>query len=353
MFEDIRPYFDGEIGAVFEKLLANRVFMQAAEKIMPKELIDEFRQNYLKITTIDAFQKAFMLPMLEIFLQKKSCELTFSGIKNIVPSALFISNHRDIITDPAFLQYILAKNNFRTSQIAIGNNLAAADWILAFMKLNKSFIIKRNLSRGEQITAFKELSAYIRHAVTEQKAAIWIAQREGRAKDSNDRTQASILKMFALSGNGSLIENLKTLNICPLSISYEYDACDFLKVKEMQQNRDNEHFIKTIEDDILSMHTGIFGYIGHLHYAFTPCINAELDIIEQKNLPRNEQIEQIISLIDKQIHLAYKIYPINYFAFDTLYKTKKYSDFYTKNNAENFQHYFLCKNLNIFLFCIE
>ncbi|MDR1543562.1 MAG: 1-acyl-sn-glycerol-3-phosphate acyltransferase [Prevotellaceae bacterium] len=359
MFDDIRPYYDSEIQAVFEKLLENQVFMQGAEMVMPKKLIEKFQQIYKNITTIDAFQEAFMFPMLEGLLQKKSCELTFSGVENLSLSTLFLSNHRDIIVDPAFLQYVLVKNGLKTSQIAIGNNLAAADWILAFMRLNKSFIIKRNLSRGEQITAFKELSAYIRHAVTEQKSAVWIAQREGRAKNSDDRTQVSILKMFALSGNGTFIENLKALNICPLSISYEYDSCDFLKVKEMQQSRDNEYFTKSTQDDVRSMQTGIFGYTGHLHYAFTPCINEKLDLISQKNLPRNEQIEQTISLIDKQIHAAYKIYPINYFACDTLFQTQKYSAFYSENDIKIFEKYFENQILKIDLpdidkdFCLQ
>jgi hypothetical protein len=340
MFDNIRPYYDSEICAAFEKLLADKAFLQGAQSLMPKEIVEKFKQIYTKISTIDEFQHLFMMPMLEIILQKKSCEISFSGKENVIQPALFISNHRDIIVDPAFLQYFLHSNGFKTSQIAIGNNLAAADFILSFMRLNKSFIVLRHLSAGEQIAAFKELSAYIRHTITETKASIWIAQREGRAKDSNDFTQASILKMFALSGQNSFIDNLKPLNICPVSISYEYDCCDFLKVKEMQQQRDNEHFIKSTEDDVLSMKTGLFGYTKHLHYSFTPCINAELDKIAAKNLPRKEQVEQIISLIDRQIHSAYKIFPINYFAYDLLYQTSRFSEFYTENDKQIFNSYF-------------
>jgi len=339
IFRDIRPYFDSEIQAAFEFLLSNEVFMQGARQIFPNEIIEKFKQIYPKIDSIYSFQAQYMMPLLQIFLQKKQCNLTFSGIENIQQPSIFLSNHRDIVVDPAFLQYILMSNGFNTTQIAIGNNLAAANWILTFMRLNKSFIIKRNLSKGEQIAAFKELSAYIRHTITESRQSIWIAQREGRAKDSNDCTQPSILKMFSLSGSGNLIENIKSLNICPLSISYEYDACDFLKVKEFLQHIENEYFTKTTKDDVLSMKTGIFGYTGNLHYAFNTCINDELDKISEQKLNRNEQVEHIIKIIDEKIYNSYKFFPINYFAYDKLYNERNFEEFY-QNEKENLEQYF-------------
>ena len=339
IFSGIRPYFDSEIQAALELLLSNDVFMQGAKQMFSDEIIENFKEIYPKFDTINSLQENFILPMLQIFLQKKSCNLTFSGIENINQPAIFISNHRDILVDPACLQLILVNNGFITTQIAVGNNLAAADWILAFMRLNKSFIIKRNLPKGEQIAAFKELSAYIRRTITESSESIWIAQREGRAKDSNDFTQPSIIKMFSLSGRGSLIENIKSLNICPLSISYEYDACDFLKVKEFLQRIENEHFTKTTQDDVLSMKTGIFGCTGNLHYAFNACINDELDKISEQKLHRNEQVEQITGIIDRKIHSSYKFFPINYFAYDKLYNERNFEKFY-QNEKENLEQYF-------------
>ena len=337
-FSDIRPYFDSEIQKGIDILLSNSTFMQGAKKIFPNEIIENFIKICPKIDTKNFFQAQFMMPLLQQFLQKKECNLTFSGIENIKQPAIFLSNHRDIVTDPAFLQYILMSNGFITTQIAIGNNLAAADWILAFMRLNKSFVVKRDLQKGEQITAFKELSAYIRHTITESRESIWIAQREGRAKDSNDCTQPSIIKMFSLSGSGSLIDNVKALEISPLSISYEYDACDFLKVKEFLQKLENEHFTKTKADDVLSMKTGIFGYTGNLHYAFNACINAELDKIAEQKLPRNEQVTQIIEIIDKKIYNSYKFFPINYFAYDKFYGENNFEKFY-QNEKEFLEKY--------------
>jgi len=341
IFSGIRPYFDSEIQAAFEFLLSNDFFMKGAKQIFSDEIIENFRQIYPKIETKDSFQAQFMMPMLHLFLQKKECNLTFSGLENIKQPAILLSNHRDIVTDPAFLQYILMSNGFNTTQIAFGNNLVAADWILAFLRLNKSFIVKRNLSKGEQIAAFKELSAYIRQTITEKNESIWIAQREGRAKDSNDCTQPSILKMFSLSGSGNLIENIKSLNICPLSISYEYDACDYLKVKEFLQHLENENFTKTTEDDVLSMKTGIFGYTGNLHYAFNASINDELDgaVGALRATPlRNEQVEIIIKIIDEKIYSSYKFFPINYFAYDKLYSENGFENYY-QNEKENLEQY--------------
>jgi hypothetical protein len=234
---------------------------------------------------------------------------------------------------------VLVKNRLHTSEIAIGNNLAAAEWMLTLMRINKSFIVFRNLLKGEQVSAFIELSAYIKHTITEKNESIWIAHRQGRAKDSNDFTQRSLLKMFALNGNDSIINNLKQLKISPLTISYEYDPCDFLKAKEFQQLRDNENFQKNQLDDVTSMQTGALGFTGKVHYAFLPCINEELDKIEGLKLPRNEKVNAITEFIDRQIHKSYKIYPNNYIAFDKLYNKEQFINYYSKNDLEKFENY--------------
>jgi len=337
-FDDIRPYFDSEIQAAFDILLSDRAFMQGATQLLPVELIEKFEKNHSQIKTINSFQSQFMMPMLQQILQKKECNITFSGIENIQQPVIFLSNHRDITVDSALLQYALMSNGFGTTQIAIGDNLLVAEWLRAFVRLNKSFIIKRSMSKGEQIAEFKKLSAYIRRTITESKESIWIAQREGRAKDSNDFTQPSIIKMFSLSGGGSLIENIKSLNICPLSISYEYDSCDFLKVKEFLQRMENENFKKSPLDDVINMQNGIFGYTRSLHYAFNACINTELDEIAEQKLPRNMQVEQIIKIIDNKIHASYKFFPINYFAYDKLYGSTDFENYYSKE-AENIEQY--------------
>lgn len=338
-FDKIRPYLNHEIQAVFSQLVANDEVLQGAGVVMPSELIEDFLQNYEQIADIDSFQKRYMLPMLENLKKIKRTEITFSEIEHYRPSALLLSNHRDIIMDSAFLQYVLVSNGFRTSEIAIGNNLMAKPWITAAMRINKSFIVRRNLTKGEQISAFVELSSYIANTITTERNSIWLAHREGRAKDSDDRTQVSLLKMLALSGKGSFIENLKTLNIQPLSISYEYDACDYLKAKELQQKRDNPYFEKSTMDDVKSMQIGALGFASTIHYSFTPIINDELDKISMLRLPRNKEVELVAELIDRQIHKAYKIYKSNYIAYDMLKGEKFYESFYNSEEKTIFANY--------------
>ncbi|MDO4725860.1 MAG: 1-acyl-sn-glycerol-3-phosphate acyltransferase [Porphyromonadaceae bacterium] len=338
-FDKIRPYLNHEIQAVFSQLVANDEVLQGAGVVMPSELIEDFLQNYEQIADIDSFQKRYMLPMLENLKKIKRTEITFSEIEHYRPSALLLSNHRDIIMDSAFLQYVLVSNGFRTSEIAIGNNLMAKPWITAAMRINKSFIVRRNLTKGEQISAFVELSSYIANTITTERNSIWLAHREGRAKDSDDRTQVSLLKMLALSGKGSFIENLKTLNIQPLSISYEYDACDYLKAKELQQKRDNPYFEKSTMDDVKSMQIGALGFASTIHYSFTPTINDELDKISMLRLPRNKEVELVAELIDRQIHKAYKIYKSNYIAYDMLKGEKFYESFYNSEEKTIFANY--------------
>ena len=338
-FDDIRPYLNSEVQVVFKQLLGNDEVLAGASAVMPIALIDDLKRNYEQISDIDTFQERYMYPMLENLKKIKKTEITFSGTDNISQPALFLSNHRDILTDSAFLQYVLVKNGLRTSEIAIGNNLMVKPWIAAAMRINKSFVVRRNITKGEQLSAFLELSDYIAYAITCKNESIWLAHREGRAKDSDDRTQISLLKMLALSGEGSFIENIKRLNIQPLSISYEYDACDYLKAKELQQKRDDEAFTKSSMDDVVSMQVGALGVASEIHYAFTPCINSKLDEISALHLPRNREVEMVASLIDRQIHGAYKIYRSNYIAFDMLESGNSFRKFYSSEEKINFANY--------------
>ncbi|PID94658.1 MAG: acyltransferase [Bacteroidales bacterium] len=338
-FDDIRPYYDSEIQAVLKKLASTPGLINSLEAIVPHELTNDFIDNCYQINSIDEFQHKYMFPLLQHLLDKKKSVVTYSNQQYISSSSLFISNHRDIILDPTFLQYVLITNSHKTSEIAIGNNLAASEWILAAMRINKSFIVKRNISKGEQVSAFVKLSNYINYTIKDKKQSLWIAHREGRAKDGNDHTQPSLLKMFSLAGKGSFIENIKSLNICPLSISYEYDACDYLKAKEMQQKRDNPDFKKRQIDDVISMQTGVMGYASEIHYAFTPCINDRLDELATMRLPRNQEVQAVASIIDKQIHNAYKLYKSNYIAFDMLFDGDRFCKFYNSKEKRIFAQY--------------
>jgi hypothetical protein len=338
-FSNIRSYFDCEIQPIFERIIASKEIIDKGSAVIPENIIADFKQNYKQITSREQFQARYMYPMLKNLLKIKCADISYSGTNQIIQPSIFMSNHRDIIIDSAFLQYVLLKNNLHTSEIAVGNNLVAEPWMLDIMKLNKSFVVYRNLNKREQATGFIELSTYIRHTICNKKESVWIAQRQGRAKDSNDLTQPSLLKMLALSGNTSFVENLKTLNITPLAISYEYDACDYLKAKEFQQIRDNPNFQKSTYDDIKSMQIGVLGYTGRLHYAFSSPINDDLDEIAKLQLQKKEEVTAISKLIDKRIHQNYKIFPNNYIALDKINESEQFRELYSENDVKKFDDY--------------
>ena len=195
------------------------------------------------------------------------------------------------------------------------------------MRINKSFIVQRSLSVRELLASSKRMSEYMHFAIREKHENIWIAQREGRAKDSDDRTQESVLKMMALGGEGSPLERLKQLNIVPLSISYEYDPCDFLKAKEFQQKRDIPGFKKSREDDLANMQTGIFGFKGHIVYRLADPVNTWIDTLA--DLPKGQFFTAVAERMDRAIHAGYTLYPGNYAALDLLHGTHDYADRYT------------------------
>ena len=204
--------------------------------------------------------------------------------------------------------------------------------------MNKAFTVRRGLTAHEMMRSSQLMSRYIHYAVTQKKENIWIAQREGRAKDSDDRTQDSVLKMLAMGGTAAnSVESLKELNIVPLTISYEFDPCDYLKAQEFQQKRDNPAFKKSRQDDLDNMKTGIFGYKGHVHYHCAAPINTWLD--ELKDLPRNEFFPAVSQRIDSELHRNYRLYPCNYIAYDELEGNQACVDHYTQKDKERFEQY--------------
>ena len=230
---------------------------------------------------------------------------------DIKHGAFFMTNHRDIVMDAAWLSYLLRCRYFIRPFIGIGNNLFAVKLIEWFVRFNRCFVVKRNVGAHAQLENAKELSAYIRY-LRERNKSIWLAQREGRAKDSNDLTQVSVLHMLTMDAE-DLYETVKMMNICPVSITYEYDPCDFLKAKEMQLKRDNPRWRKRAKDDVESMATGIRGWKGRVVYRLTPSINPEIDAMlashpEYRDLPHHEQLQHICDLIDRHIHQGYEIF---------------------------------------------
>ena len=341
-FDEIRSFNSEEVPAAIERLCNEKQFMKVVSTLFPLMPKEQLKQKLLNFKTTEELQSEMIIPFLQYLEANMTTGLCLNGLENIDKNKkyLFVSNHRDIILDSSFLGYLLVQNGMETEEIAIGDNLLIYPWIEDLVRINRSFIVQRGLSTRQILESSQRLSAYLRHVLNEKKNSIWIAQREGRAKDSNDLTQESLLKMFLLAGKSSnIIENLKELNICPLSISYEYDPCDFLKAKEFQLKRDNPDYKKTQQDDLTNMETGVMGFKGKVVYSIAGCINDELDFIEQKKLTRNEQISFVAKLIDKHIHKNFVIFPNNKIAYDELYGDNEFSKSYSKSEKDRFDEY--------------
>lgn len=339
-FDTIRPWEPEDLPEVFDRLLANDQFKQVLAYLYPQVPLEMIAQKLKACKTNLDFQLAFAYDFVHGILKKATtgCEMDCSSLDN-TRNYTFISNHRDIVLDSAILDVMLIENKFKTTcEIAIGDNLLSLPWVKDLVRVNKAFIVERALSMRQMLMSSKRLSDYMHFAIKEKNENIWIAQREGRAKDSNDRTQKSILQMMSMGGEGSIIERLKQLHLVPLSISYEYDPCDFLKAKEFQQKRDYADWKKGPTDDLVSMQTGIFGYKGHVHYHAAPCLDEYLDSLDP-NMPKQDIYNKVAAYIDQQIHRNYRLYPGNYVALDMLEETEAYTDQYTAEDKAKFEKY--------------
>ena len=340
-FESIRAYTSDEIPAAMERLCEAKPFLKVLSTLFPLMPKEQLKQTLLSFKTSYDLQSQMVVPFLEYLEATLTTGVELRGLENIdtQKTHLYISNHRDIILDSALLNCKLMRNNLNTTEIAIGDNLLALPWIEDLVRVNKSFIVQRGLTPHEMLESSRRLSAYIRYTLNENNQSVWIAQREGRAKDSDDRTQESLLKMFAMSGTGSLAESLKGLNLCPLSISYEYDPCDFLKAKEFQQKRDNPDFKKSPQDDLINMETGVMGYKGKVIYTIVGNINDELSEITEKTKVKNEQAELVAKLIDKKIHGHFNIFASNKIAYDLLNGEQRFTSEYSADEKNKFEEY--------------
>lgn len=318
-FDEIRPYHDEELPGVYEELLADAEFREMLKNVFPQVPFEAIAHKMRACKTKLEFQKEFCYVILKRVARDSTAgvSLDHSAVADKRKAYTYISNHRDITLDSGFLSVELVDQDMDTVEIAIGDNLLIRPWIKKFVRINKSFIVQRALSMRQMLESSDRMSHYIHHTIRDKNQSVWIAQREGRAKDSDDRTQESLLKMLAMGGEGDLIDRLMELNIVPLAISYEYDPCDYLKAREYQLKRDVPDYRKTQADDMMNMRTGILGYKGRVHFQVAPCINgllAEMD----RSLPKQELMARVAAFIDRGIHANYRFYPSNYVAYDCL-----------------------------------
>lgn len=339
-FSDIAPLEDSQVKSTIQELLVDPGFLHAVKYILPDVDWNEFSAEMSKYNTKFDFQSQMIAPTVWGLTRRTATSVESTGWENISRdrSHLFISNHRDIILDAGILNISLNSKGLETTEIAIGDNLLIHPWIEKLVKLNKSFLVKRGVSVKQMFEVSKHMSEYIHYTITQKGESVWLAQREGRAKDSNDRTQESLLKMLALwPDTGHFIDKIKELNIIPMSISYEYDPCDYLKAKEFQQKRDDPEYKKAQIDDLRNMEIGLLGFKGKIHFRFGKVINDKLEPI--KKLDRKEQTTAVAAVIDREIYLNYEFYPCNYIAYDLLNRTERFKDKYDTEQKNGFEEY--------------
>ena len=339
-FDDIRPLHDSEVKEAIELLLNDKMFKTAVEPVIAPDTWDDFSKQMREFKSIHEFQKKVIYNIILKFIKHNVNRLELLNPRelDLDKSHTYISNHRDIILDAGLLNISLEERGYNTTEIAIGDNLLIYPWITTLVRLNKSFIVKRDIPVRQILEASQHLSEYMHKTITEKNQSIWIAQREGRAKDSNDRTQASMLKMLTLTDRKNPIESLKKLDIVPLSISYEYDPCDFLKAQEFQLKRDIEDYKKSKQDDLINMLTGIQGYKGNVCFRFCNPLNEKIDLVSETQ-NRSTLLQEVANLIDEEIFRNYEIYTINYIAYDILKNSDRFASKYITKEKNNFVAY--------------
>ena len=341
-FDEIRPYNNDEVHDAIESLVSSDGLNNALSYIKPDLNWEQFVMAMRLCKTKKDFKEILAYQAVMEIAKKTTFSLTISGRSRIPEnkSCTFISNHRDIVLDAAFLNALLLDIGHGMTQIAIGDNLLIHPWIDTVVRLNNCFIVKRDISVRQLLKSSMQLSAYIHHTLKNSGESLWIAQREGRAKDSNDLTQSSVLKMLNMAGErDNVLENIMSLNIVPIAISYEYDPCDYLKAKEFQQKRDNPDFVKSKRDDLFNMETGLLGYKGRVHFTIGSPINDKLTLLADKNLDKNAMINAIAGIIDKEIYKHYRFYEYNYIAYDMLRQSVLFRTNYDLRDKAQFETY--------------
>lgn len=342
-FADIRPLLDEEVQSALEILIQQPEIQMIVKEILGKSSKEELREIVAVSTSVNEFKRHVMAPAADTIRQKSTFSLTSSGKSYLDRTGrekyLFISNHRDIILDSAFLNLLMLEAGLSLPRIAIGDNLLIMPWIKTLVRMSGSFIVKRKPSIREMLEESKRLSSYIRSSVVLNEESVWLAQSEGRRKNSNDRTQISVLKMLSMSSSERHpADALQDLKITPLSITYEYDPCDYLKAQEMLQKELNPDWTKSPMDDLINMQTGIEGNKGRVHFAITEPLG-DLRQICEKAVDSKDAIRMIAEEIDRRIFLNYRFYPNNYVAYDLFYGGTEFKGMYSTKERANFELY--------------
>lgn len=315
--------------------------MKALMNFAYENVDDSVWKEQLKRThSIRDFQINFAYKAVKKVLEKSSDGLSTSGFEKLEPNAsyLFISNHRDIILDTSLLNVCLHEHGLVMTASAIGDNLVKKDFLKTLSKLNRNFLVQRGLPPRELLESSKLMSEYIGQLLLRENRSVWIAQREGRTKDGNDATHTGVLKMLAMaSDEANMLDYFKKLKIVPVSISYEYDPTDALKMPQLMAEANAEKYIKDKNEDFITLLSGIIGQKKRIHIHVGEVLTNEIDKIASEFDNSNKQIQALAQVIDDSILQTYKLWPTNYIAYDLLFKTDQFKAFYTENEKSLFE----------------
>ena len=337
-FDDIRPYYPEEIPAATQRLANSEAIPAIAQflGVSPEML----RERIRGIKTVSEFQLGLLRDVIETLLKKTTTGLEWSGMENIREKKpyLFVSNHRDIVLDAMFLQYILCDAGQNTCQITFGSNLMCHPFVIDFGKINKMFRTERGGTPKEFYNSMLHMSEYMRHVITEEHESVWIAQRNGRTKDGIDATDPAIIKMFGMSRRDDRVASLAELNIVPVAVFYEWESCDKLKALELYLTKKNGHYEKKPGEDLNSILTGIMQPKGHVHFHVCPMVT-EADLMALNDCPSAEFYRRVAELMDSRINPNFYLNPNNYIAHDLRSGSTTYATHYTNEEKAAFIQY--------------
>ena len=339
-FDAIRPFYDTEVNKAIRASINHPMLKAIMNFTFPGVNEEIWKNQLLKTHSTRDFQCNFIYESIQKVLQKSSDGMSTSGFEKLEKntSYLFISNHRDIILDTSLLNTCLFEHDLVMTASAIGDNLVQKDFLLNLAKLNRNFLVQRGLSPREMLQSSKLMAEYICQLLTRENRSVWIAQREGRTKDGNDATHSGVLKMLGMgSDENNLMDYFKKIKIVPVSISYEYDPTDALKMPQLMAEANDEVYVKDKNEDFVNLLSGIMGTKKRIHIHVGEVLNKELDIIAAENDNTNKQVQALAQAIDDSILQSYKLWPTNYIAYDLLNNTNTYSDNYTENEKSLFE----------------
>ena len=337
-FDAIRPYYDAEVNQALRSAIHHPILKAMMNFTFPGVDEEVWKNQLRKTHSIRDFQCNFIYESIQKVLEKSSEGLTTSGFEKLEKNTayLFISNHRDIILDTSLLNAALFEHELVMTASAIGDNLVKKDFLKSLSRLNRNFIVQRGLSPRELLQSSQLMSEYIERLLLHENRSVWIAQREGRTKDGNDATHSGVLKMLTMASNKNAMDYCKEIKIVPVSISYEYDPTDALKMPQLMAEANQEIYVKESNEDFQNILSGVMGQKKRIHIHIGDILDSELDVIKAEFSNTNKQIQALTQVVDESILKSYKLWPTNFIAYDILYKTNKFSNHYTENEKSLF-----------------